>query len=165
MVGRAAAGLALVLALVVPATAAAAGPHAELDGRPIALSLVPDFYCHDLAYPIIRCFRTPDALSADLVRGGPHAASATVSTGVAYVTIYQDISLSGPFTTLSQDYDNLGSIGWNDRVSSFKSLNGYGGRFWTDASRSGSSYSFSAGAVVTYVGDAFNDTFSSVYRS
>ena len=152
----------LVLALVAPSGAAAAGPRAELDGRSISISSVPNFYCHDLDYPVIRCHRSAAVLNADIER---HLAGFAIpSTAWPYVMIYQDISLSGPYSALSNDYDNLSSIGWNDRISSFKSLNGYGGEFWTDAYRSGTRFGFAPGAIVMYVGDAFNDRFSSVYR-
>lgn len=153
----------VIVGLMTPRAAAAGLVRAELDGHAIPVSAIPDLYCHDLDYPVIRCFRSAEALesgTAQALGSAPLGA-----TALPFVAIYQDIELSGPYSLLAADYDNLSSIGWNDRISSFKSLNGYGGRFWTDAVHSGRLVGFAPGAIVTYVGDAYNDSFSSVYRS
>jgi hypothetical protein len=48
-------------------------------------------------------------------------------------------------------------------ISSFKGLNGLSGHFATDAYNNGRLYPFCCNAWVTYVGDSWNDQFSSVY--
>lgn len=95
--GRRSFGLAAIVALVavwtVSATTTATDPMAlvaELDGRPIALGDVSRYFCHDRAYPVIRCFGTSLARDRDLELVGAVAKptsggdSAEATTAAAY---------------------------------------------------------------------------------
>ena len=151
----------VIVGLVTPRGAAASVVRAELDGHAIPVSAIPDLYCHDLDYPVILCFESADALESGLAT----ALGSAPLTGEAlpFVAIYQDIGLSGPYSLLAADYDNLSAIGWNDRISSFKSLNGYGGPFLTDAIHSGTFSAFSPGAPGTYVARCYKHRLRSVH--
>ncbi len=65
---------------------------------------------------------------------------------------------------LSQDYAQLSSIGWNDQISSFQSVNAGAGTFHHDVQMTGLAYPFCCGQIVDNVGSAHNDKFSSVER-
>jgi len=150
--------------------AAGTGPEpalsADLEGTPIAPTSVSSWYCHDLDYPRIHCFRTASAFAAAMsVRISPGRPGAAALSSTPYVIVYRDATYAGPFLSISQAYDNLASIGWNDMISSFKALNSLSGHFAVDASNGGSHYAFCCNNQVPYVGDAWNDVFSSVYPS
>jgi hypothetical protein len=85
-------------------------------------------------------------------------------TATAYVRAYADATFGGSSFTFSSDYTNLGAVGWNDRISSYVSLNCGAGEFREHSGYAGFRYAFSCGDQVTYVGDAYNDRFSSVRR-
>jgi hypothetical protein len=156
---RLAVGTSLWVALLgTPSGAAAFGPRiqAELDGEPISAVDAGNYYCHDLSYPLITCFSNPASLEASLAT---NQAAARV-----YVTVYSDASYTGAYAHLSQDYDGLWTIGWNDRVSAFVVRNGESGRFFTDWYEGGDRYDFCCNAEVPYLG-SFDDTFSSAYRT
>lgn len=134
----------------------------ELDGQPIPAVDVGRYACHDLDFPVIRCFRSPgelDAAMADRMAGldGPDGAAAT-----SYVKVFPDRDLQGNPAVLSVPYDDLSVIGWNDRISSFQGVGGAGGTFFEHIYRGGDAYPFSGYQIVTYVGDRYNDTFSSL---
>ena len=166
-------GLALLAAVMAPVYAvpvgAASGPSisASLEGRPIPAVEVGRYACHDFDFPRIHCYRTraeleravADRLAAQSASGldGPVGATAT-----GYVKVYPDRGLQGLPAVLSVRYDDLSVIGWNDRISSFEGLAGVGGTFYQHIYLTGAAYPFSAYQIVTYVGDAYNDTFSSV---
>ncbi|MBI2764244.1 MAG: hypothetical protein HYX54_11010 [Chloroflexi bacterium] len=82
--------LALGIAVVAPVASVAAARdgavRATLDGRPIPLAAVGSLYCHDLDYPLIRCFRDEPALRADEAR-----AAALVGSGA---TVWGGVSVS-----------------------------------------------------------------------
>ena len=155
---RLASGIALWVALLgtAPPASASEAIFAELDGEPISPVEAGNYYCHDLSYPLITCFSDAESLEADL-------ASSQAAASV-YVTVYSDASYTGAYAHLSQDYDGLWTIGWNDRVSSFVVPNGESGRFFTDWYEGGNRYGFCCNAEVPYLG-SFDDTFSSVYRT
>lgn len=148
----------------------------RLDGEPIGLERAAQLHCHDFDYPVITCFRTLAALEAEAARrmrstreGSTPADAARVDTldAVAasltsgYVQVFADGAYGGSSAALSVDYSNLGAIGWDDRISSFKSF-GASGRFHIDPAFSGNSYVFGTTAQVSYVGDSWNDRFSSL---
>jgi hypothetical protein len=54
------------------------------------------------------------------------------------------------------------AIGWNDQISSFKSLNDGRPKWWRDINFAGTAWQWGAGAWTPYVGDGANDQFSSV---
>ena len=61
--------------------------------------------------------------------------------------------------TLSTDQPWLSSIGWNDRISSFKSF-GATGRFLENSPGSGLVYTFGSGAQISFLSASYNDKFS-----
>ncbi len=175
--GHAFARVSIALVALVVATGLAAGPasaadpaggpiRADLDGRPIAVSEIPDWFCHDLDFPQIHCYRTAAQLEHVLglrITAAPAGEAGTLAV-IPYVVVYRDASLQGGYTGIAQPYDDLGSIGWNDTISSFKAVNGLSGHFATDARNGGRLYpGFCCNVQVTYVGDSWNDQFSSVY--
>jgi hypothetical protein len=122
---------------------------------PIPVAGINKYYCHDLAFPTITCFRDAGVLEMNV-------ASAEVA-GTLYVTVYSDSGYTGSYLHISQDYDGLWTVGWNDHVSSFVGRNGESGVFYTDWYEGGEPYRFCCNAEVSYLG-AFDDAFSSVYR-
>ena len=162
------AGFALLA--VGPARAAAPVPLGatvapDLDGRPIAVSEISYWYCHDLDYPRIHCFRSPVDLTRVLTTRGtrPRTDAVGMSTALVYVIAYRDAGYLGPSIAISRDYDDLRTIGWNDVISSFKAVNGLYGHFAVDIYNGGRTYPFCCNVSASYVGDAWNDQFSSVY--
>ncbi len=165
-----AAALALVMVGVYAASAgAASGPVivADLGGRPIPAVDVGRYHCEDFDFPRIHCY----ASAADLDRAVARRLAAAppsgpgplaTSTATAYVLIFADKSFTGASMYLSVPYDDLSVIGWNDRISSFQGQAGNGGTFFEHIYGGGFVYPFSAYQWVSYVGDAYNDRFSSV---
>lgn len=140
---------------------------ADLEGQPIPAVDIALYACQDFDFPRIHCYRTRAELErvvADLRTGpmpsGADAAAGATATG--YVEVFPDKGLQGLPAVLSIPYENLSVIGWNDRISSFKGLAGAGGMFYQNSYGGGWPYAFDAYQIVTYVGDAYNDTFSSV---
>ena len=143
--------------------------RAELDGRPIALIDVSRFHCHDRAYPVIRCFGTAlerdrdegvaDAATKPATDGG--GAEAITAAAIPYVRWYLDANYGGPSFDAYIDYRDLGSLGWNDKISSFRTFLGAHPRWWRDIGFTGTSWDWGSTPVL-YVGDAANDRFSSV---
>jgi hypothetical protein len=157
-----AAGLAVGFA-PSPARAADAGSVqagvtlvAVLDGRPLSLKLVANYFCDDFSYPLIQCSTQPATLEA--------RATLAALTGTEYVTIWDQQGFAGAYMNVSQDYATLLTIGWNDRISSFKARNGETGRFTVDWLFGGSSWPFCCNAQLTTLG-AYDNTFSSVERT
>lgn len=146
---------ALVAAPDVIAAADSAGISAQLDGHPIPATAAGDYYCHDLSYPLMTCFSTAEALEQHL--------AASVQAGSVYVTIYSEPTYDGSYAHLSQDYDGLWAIGWNDRISSFKARNGESGRFYEDWYAGGDRYSFCCDQTEPVLG-GWDDRISAVYR-
>jgi len=166
--------LAVALALVMvgvyarPADAAS-GPviAAELGGRPIPAVDVGRYQCEDFDFPRIHCY----LLAVDLERAvarrlavpapaGPGALATILATN--YVRVFADLNYGGASAYLSVSYDDLSAIGWNDRISSFQGQAGNGGTFFEHIYGGGFAYGFNAYQQVSYVGDAYNDRFSSV---
>jgi hypothetical protein len=136
--------------------------RADLVGKPIPAVEVGRYACHDLDFPLIHCYRSPDELDAALAaRPARHAGAATLALA-GYVKVFPDRDLRGNPAVLTVRYDDLSVIGWNDRISSFQGLAGAGGKFFEHIYGSGRAYPFAAYQIVTYVGDPYNDTFSSV---
>ena len=79
--------------------------------------------------------------------------------------MYDNANYSGGSIYLSQDYADLGTIGWNDRITSFKVVNGGSGVFRWDAGPGGASYSFCCGSQVSNIGSTWNDQISAVTGS
>jgi Beta/Gamma crystallin len=159
-----------IVSIGVPAATSAATPLVvDLDGTRVSIGAVPSLHCHDLDTPVIRCFETEEALQADLaprisVTLGPTTAR-TLAASDPYVQLFQDADYNGASFVVSSNYPNLGTIGWNDKVTSFKGLNGYYGTFYQNASYRGSWYAFGPNQWTNNVGTAWNDQFSSVLRN
>lgn len=168
---------ALVLAVMVAALMAIApmtvvagnGIRAVLDGKPISLEQAGQLSCHDFDFPVLTCFTSAEQMEAAAATraaerpaaSGP-GANAALATG--YVEVFADGAYSGAALAISQDYSYLGTIGWNDRISSLKSY-GATGHFWDNAPTGGFLYYFYSTTQVSYVGDFYNDKFSAVYLS
>lgn len=152
--------IAIAAAAFGPSTPARSDPAndqrtATLDGVPLALSRVASYHCHDLRYPVITCFRDAEDRDRD-VRG------ADALDSLPYVTVFRDENYGGLSYIISESEPNLASIGWNDVITSFKSLNSGRPRFYQDASYGTPSWRWAAGAWVANVGSPANDKFSSV---
>ena len=160
-----AAVLALVVAgLLAPATQAA-GVRASLEGRPIPLERVGGLACHDFEFPLIRCFDSVASLDADVTtevtrhRVSPELA---VAAG-GYVIVYEHAQYGGANPkVLSSDVAWLSDIGWNDKISSFKSF-GASGVFYENSPNGGFGYYFGPTTRVPTLNSAYNDKFSSFY--
>lgn len=158
-------GVLLTLLPSTPAMAAAPGVSATLDGRAIDVADIVDFQCHDLDYPVIRCFRKAADRDASIaLDAGVGQASLSVTTAVVYVTVWDQPGFQGSSLSISQNYDVLSTIGWNDRVSSFKGRNSESGRFFVDWFGGGSYWPFCCNSTYGSLG-TYDNTFSSVYRT
>jgi hypothetical protein len=130
---------------------------ATLGGHAISLEEAGKLSCHDFDYPVIRCFSSPAALQADVARRSGAGRAAALTIG--YVTVFEHATYDGAQMSLSADQPWLSSIGWNDRISSFKSF-GATGRFWENSPGGGLYYVFGSTAQISYVGNTYNDKFS-----
>ncbi len=128
---------------------------ADLNGRPLKLVDVANWYCDDFSYPAIHCFSDPTRLEA-------RDAAILSTTALDYVTIYDYTSFAGSYMQVSQDYTVLATIGWNDRISSFKARNSLSGSFYTDWFYGGTGYYFCCNQQITSLGN-FDNSFSSVH--
>ncbi|MHB8958172.1 MAG: hypothetical protein ACYDAN_00910 [Candidatus Limnocylindrales bacterium] len=161
--------LALVAAvLMMVATTgpvAAAGPQvtADLEGRPIQTDRIPDYFCHDRDFPQIHCYRTASRLDAALASGATGPLALTGSSD--YVVVFSSPSYAGSYFYVSHNYDVLAIVGWNDRIRSYRGLNGASGSFWTDWFESGAGQLFCCNQTVPVLSPTFDSQISSVYRS
>jgi hypothetical protein len=129
---------------------------ADLEGQPIALRDVAQYHCQDVDYPRIHCFRSQAARDAS-------AATLLAAASSTYVIVWENAGYAGASLIISQDYPVLLTLGWNDRISSFKGQNMGSGKFWTDWFYGGSAYQFCCNQNIPLLG-GYNDTFSSVFR-
>lgn len=163
------AGLISSSAPAAASSPTAAAAAADIEGQPIAVALIPDYYCHDRDFPRIHCFRTADVLEQARAAlqpqgtGGPAPLTASATTD--YATIYALRGHAGSYTVLSQNYDALALIGWNDRIQSFTGLNGASGAFYTDWFAGGYRLTFCCNAYVSSLSATFNNAISSAYRT
>jgi hypothetical protein len=158
--------LAMMLGVLPSGSVAAADlattVRADLEGRPISVAEISSHFCHDFAFPLVHCFSTPAKLEAAVA---PSNGAVTAAFGPSdYVTIYSEPSYGGSYMHLSQNYDTLFWIGWNDRVSSFKSRNNASGTFWSDWYGTGLATDFCCNHTVPYLAAGIDNTFTSVYR-
>jgi hypothetical protein len=129
---------------------------AFLDGKPLAIKLVANYSCDDFSYPVITC--STQAIEVEA------RASLALLAGVDYVTIWDQSNFGGGSMNVSQDYATLITIGWNDKVSSFKARNSETGRFTVDWFFGGANWSFCCNSQVTTL-NAYDNTFSAVQRT
>jgi hypothetical protein len=130
---------------------------AFLDGRAIPVADVSRHFCDDFSYPTIHCSSSPLVIEL-------RATSLLLLTGADYVTVYEKSSFQGTYMNVSQDYGSLLTIGWNDRISSFKARNSETGRFWTDWFNGGTVWNFCCNTWVSSLG-SYDNTFSSMQRT
>ena len=151
----------LATTIARPTAARAADPDPELtatlDGRPIPLEDVGKYICDDFSYPQIRCYST--RILAD-----SRALLVTVLTSIDYVTIYDLTGFAGASMNVSQNYSALSTIGWNDRISSFRGKNSETGTFFQDWFYNGTWYAFCCNTNVSNLG-VYSNTFSSIQRT
>jgi hypothetical protein len=178
--------IAVAIAGEIPAHAVASSPYvlssdgtaitATYEGVPIGPWQASQHFCHTRDYPIVRCFASQAEVDADLGWTEPTAPAASLGAGSAdgnaggtapdwaggpYTIAYWDINYGGNALTVYGAVPNLGAIGWNDAISSMKSVNcglpryyeniNYGGWYWQNGCN-----------VWTANLYDFNDTFSSV---
>lgn len=142
--------------------------RADLDGRPISPEQASAYYCHDFDFPWVHCFSTPDALEASM----PLTVSTSSQLAVVaafgpsdYVTVYSSPGYAGSFAHLSQNYDVLATIGWNDTISSYKARNSRTGAFYEHWFAGGTKKSFCCNQNVPNLAAGVDNTFSSVYQT
>lgn len=150
---------------LAPASVSAAGVtvKADLEGQPIKPEAIPDFYCHDRDFPLIHCFRTAHQVDAAISYLDGEA-STQLLTATDYVIMYSGQTYSGSYMYVSQNYDILAFIGWNDRVRSYRGLNAALGTFWTDWYATGIRADFCCNVFVPGLPPEYDRAFSSVYR-
>lgn len=136
--------------------------RADLEGRRINVSEIGSYFCHDFAFPEVHCFSTASELEAASASGEGLIAAAVGPSD--YVTIFADPGYLGSYMHVSQNYDTLFWIGWNDRVSSYKARNSALGTFWSDMSATGRRTDFCCNQSVAALSSIVDNTFTSVYR-
>jgi hypothetical protein len=149
----------LVVSAVLGGSTSAGRLSARLGETAVSLDQAGTLSCHDFDYPVLRCFATPEALERDVSqRVRPKAVPAAVAA-TGYVNVWEHAGYDGARMTLSADQPWLSSIGWNDRISSFKSF-GASGRFLENSPGSGFVYFFGSSSQVSFLGSYYNDKFS-----
>ena len=152
--------------LLVPSSTVVAGEpviQADLDGLAIEPSDVGRYYCHDRDYPLVHCFRTAKALEAARRFDGAAALALVLPPGT-YVTIYSLPSYAGSYMHVTQNYDTLVVVGWNDRIRSYRGKNNGSGTFWTDWFATGTRLDFCCNVQVPILTASMDQKITSVYR-
>jgi hypothetical protein len=92
------------------------------------------------------------------------AATATVfaATATGYVVAYEHAAYAGATKVLSSNVPWLSDIGWNDKISSFKSF-GANGAFHEHSPSGGFIYFYGPTARVPSLSGTYNDKFSAFY--
>jgi hypothetical protein len=141
---------------------------ADLNGRPIKPSLIGSYYCHDFDFPRIHCYRTASDLAKGEARWGASDGKLTTQSAAFgvndYVSVFDGNAYTGATMDMSQNYDTLAFIGWNDRISSFKARNSASGEFWTDWFATGIGRLFCCNTWVSALPSDQDNAFTSVYR-
>jgi hypothetical protein len=155
---------AVLMVAAASSPVAGASPEsvvADLEGRRIGTESIPDHFCHDRDYPQIHCFKTASKLEVAL---GAATRSASAVAAADYVVVFSSPTYAGSYFYVSQNYDALAVVGWNDRIRSYRGLNSGKGIFWTDWLMSGTSQAFCCNQTVPVLSSTFDHQFSSVYR-
>jgi hypothetical protein len=142
--------------------------RADLDGRPIDPAQASSYFCHDFDFPQIHCFRTPAELEAAVVQPESDSSQGVVAAAFGpadYVTVYSSPSYAGSYAHLSQNYDALATIGWNDTISSYRARNNRTGTFYEHWFAGGTPKRFCCNQNVPSLLAGVDNTFSSVYRT
>jgi hypothetical protein len=134
---------------------------ATLEDAAISLQEARELSCHDFDFPVLRCFATAGLLETEVARRVQVRAAAGPAplAGDGYVTVYENVLYSGSALTLSADQAWLSSVGWNDRISSFKSF-GATGNFREDSPTGGFIYGYGATTQISSLTGTYNDKFS-----
>jgi len=159
--------LAIWVVSAAPATAAsptgAETLRATLDGTATSLDQMSSSYCHDLAYPTIRCFTSLAAMRDDEARMLDRPTTAATASGYTlWVTWYRDIGFGGPAYDAFWSWPDLSVLNWSHQVSSFRAYNGANPKWLLVANNQGVTVSWGVNAQVSYVGDTYNDRFEGV---
>lgn len=118
---------------------AASGLAADLEGTPIPLAEVSSYYCHDLDYPMIRCFSlATDVEASAAALQAARSRQTAAATGTQYTRLFDLAGFAGAYVILSANYADLGVIGWNDKTSSYMGMNGLSFGLWTNVNFAGS---------------------------
>jgi hypothetical protein len=136
--------------------------RAFLGDREIATSEAGRHHCHDLDHPVVRCYRSAAEAERAVAERLQQEASLLATN---FVRVFEHASYNGASAYLSQNYSDLGSIGWNDRISSYRVLNGGSGTFHQPVSYSGIQLGFCCNDNVSSLSATYNDQFSSVQGS
>lgn len=131
----------------------------RLNGRPSSVAIATRHHCHDGVRETLECFTSTQERDASWRLAS--LAKTPMSSG-GYVIAWVGASYTGSSVVLSQDYSNLGSIGWNDRISAYKVYTSLTGAFYEHSNYWGLTQFFCCFSQVSYVGDAYNDKFSSI---
>jgi hypothetical protein len=155
---------AIVFLTVVGGSVNAAEPisvSATFDGAAISLDEARGLSCHDFDFPILRCFATASVLETEVAKRVQVGAAAGLAAlaGDGYVTVFENVQYGGSALTLSADQPWLSSVGWNDRISSFKSF-GATGNFREDSPGGGFIYGYGATTQISSLTGTYNDKFS-----
>jgi hypothetical protein len=178
--------MALSLVSSMPGAAAATSPSAtDPDGlvvtatyreQPIDPAQASHYFCHTRDYPVVRCFATQAEVDNDLGLVEPQAPGVAPKPGdtgagaplqamsVAYTIAYWDINYGGSALTVYGAVPSLGVLGWNDSISSIKSVNCGVPRYYVDASYRGLYWQNSCNTWSPNLYSS-NDTFSSVLNA
>lgn len=163
LVALAFAGSPGLTAAAESAPASTAGFSATLDGEIADLATATKYHCHDLTPGILTCFRSADARDFDAEAATSTQGSAVELAGSGnYVIAWDYLGFAGSSVFLSQDYPYLSSLGWNDKISSYKAYMTRTGYFFQHAQYAGGVQAFCCNAEVTNVGATFNNAFSSL---
>ena len=142
--------------------------RADLDGRPIDPVQASSYFCHDFDFPQIHCFSTSADLDAALGEAISESSQGVVAAAFGpadYVTVYSLPTYAGSFAHLSQSYDALATIGWNDTISSYRARNSRTGTFYEHWFAGGAKKNFCCNQNVPSLAAGVDNTFSSVYRT
>ena len=106
-------GLSLMTLALPPGAGASStsGLRAVLEGKPIALTEVAHYVCHDRDYPVIRCFRTATEVDADEQQLAAMTTTAPQQLLTAFVRWYQNANYGGAFFDAYDAYPDLSVIG------------------------------------------------------
>jgi hypothetical protein len=133
-----------------------------LDGTSTSLTQSTKYHCHDLIAGQLTCYRSASRRDADVTRLLEHRrANALGATATGYVIAYAGISYTVSSVVLTQNYANLATIGWDNVISSYKVFTNLTGAFYSNTYYAGLTQYYCCFRDVPYVGDGYNDTFSS----
>jgi hypothetical protein len=166
-------GVALIVAGAPPVHATEQVPMDRpgsvlLDGVLSDLETASQHHCHDIGVALLTCFRSASARDHDAGTTLTTVAlnidddQAVASSSSGYVVAWELMTYAGSSVVLSQNYSNLGTIGWNDRISSYKVYTTGSGTFYEHTFYAGRTQQFCCYAQVSSVG-TLNNTFSAFY--